>query len=108
MLQLENLFPLFGSLPLLTERDLADPGSAINRRRLDEVHSCVFCGDRALVAIVAGPSDMIGRPQWLDLCAEHGRELRLAVDADPFLGDAEIVRRYSRWRAERDAEASRS
>jgi hypothetical protein len=49
-------------LPVAPESDWA---AAIERRRLDEVHACLRCGQRAHCALVAETE--IG-PRWLDLC----------------------------------------
>ncbi len=39
--------------------------AAMERRRLDEVHTCLRCGGRAQCALIAGTS--LGS-RWLDLC----------------------------------------
>lgn len=44
-----------------------DTPAAMERRRRDEVHTCLRCGKRAQCAIVAGT--ILGS-RWLDLC--HG------------------------------------
>ncbi|HEY2090141.1 MAG TPA: hypothetical protein VGH54_29485 [Mycobacterium sp.] len=97
VLELEDLFPLWGTLPRLTEAEKADVGGAVSRRRLDEVHQCVFCGERARTAVSAGPSDIIGPPCWLDLCHAHFGAVRDIWIRDPFLRDDVIVDRYSAW-----------
>lgn len=44
---LEELFTVrAGDLPRVTELEMADVGTAINR--LGEIHACVFCGERAV------------------------------------------------------------
>lgn len=52
-------------------------GPAINRRWQDEVHSCLRCGERATMAIIAETPD---RPRWLDLCFECVSWLRTQMD----------------------------
>jgi hypothetical protein len=47
-----------------------DHGAAIERRRNDEVHPCLRCGQRAHCAFVAHFEVPAGPPEhrWLDLC----------------------------------------
>ncbi len=52
--------------PTLLDAAPDDSTAAMERRRLDEVHTCLCCGERARCAIVAGTS--FGS-RWLDLCA---------------------------------------
>lgn len=102
---LEDLFPLYGQLPRITDADLADLGHAIDRRRLDEVHACVFCGEQARAPLAASASDLVGPAQWLDLCPAHHRDVRIVMDElwnlafDVQELDAEIMRRYEEWAA---------
>ncbi len=106
---LEDLFPLYGHLPRITDADVVALARAIDRRRLDEVHDCVFCGERARVALAAGASDLFGPAQWLDLCPPCDRELRIMLDElgrfafDSQDLDAEIIRRYEEWMTAGDA-----
>jgi hypothetical protein len=100
-LMLEDLFPLIhrGTLPCLAARDLADTAAAIERRRLDEVHGCALCGERACSAFAFGPSDLIGSARWLDLCPPHSHALRLMAGrlSCDLVTDDEIIRRYEAW-----------
>jgi hypothetical protein len=66
---------VLGFLHLLkAEPDLLPPapekfdGTDIERRRMDQVHSCLRCGKRAQAALVALTD---AGPRWLDLCWEH-------------------------------------
>lgn len=102
---LEDLFPLYGHLPRITDADLADLARAIDRRRLDEVHACAFCGEQARAPLAAGASDLVGPAQWLDLCPACHRDVRIMLDELGNLAfdtqelDAEIMRRYEEWSA---------
>lgn len=49
----------------------------LDHRRLDEVHTCLGCGQRAHSAFLA--ETKIG-PRWLDLCAECTYRLRREDD----------------------------
>jgi hypothetical protein len=101
---LEDLFAVrAGDLPRLTERELADVCAAIDRRLLDEIHACAFCGGRARVALMANASDLFGPAAWLDLCAAHDQAVRELLTADPFLDDPGIICRYEAWAASRSA-----
>lgn len=60
----------FETLPVLTE---ADFGMAIERRRLDTVQVCAFCGDRALFSYVA---HTMAPPRWMDVCGPHSQYVR--------------------------------
>jgi hypothetical protein len=108
-LALEDTFAIRPSLPLAGDRDLADLARAIDRRRLDEIHPCAFCGERARAPVVAGASDLLGPARWLDLCPACNRELRIMLDElgrfalDAQELDAQIIRRYGEWAAARDA-----
>lgn len=104
-LTLEDTFAVRESLPLASDRDLADVARAIDRRRLDEVHPCAFCGEQARSPVVAGASGLLGPARWLDLCPACNRELRIMLDElgrlafDTAELDAEIARRYEQWAA---------
>lgn len=50
---------------LMPPAPTTDLGSAINRRREDEVHACLSCGGRAGHAFIAHTN---AGPRWLDLC----------------------------------------
>lgn len=102
---LEDLFPLYGHLPRITDADVADLARAIDRRRLDEVHPCVFCGELARAHLAASASVLVGPAQWLDLCPACNRDVRIMLDElgrfafDTEDLDAEIIRRYEEWSA---------
>jgi hypothetical protein len=97
VLVLEDLFTVIFGLPRLTAADLASKGAAIDRRGLDEIRACVFCGEQARAPVICGPSDLIGPAAWLDLCSAHNRALRELFLNNPFLDDPEIIRRYEEW-----------
>lgn len=89
---LEELFTVrAGDLPRVTELEMADVGAAINRR-LDEIHVCMLCGERAAWPSWPTASDLFGEAAWLDLCPGHDLDLRSMLIADPFLDDAKIIR----------------
>jgi hypothetical protein len=94
---LEDLFTVISGLPRLTAGDLANKRDAINRRSLDEIRACVFCGQQARAPVICGPSDLIGPAVWLDLCSAHHKALRELFLDNPFLDDPEIIRRYEEW-----------
>jgi hypothetical protein len=102
-LTLEDLFAVRRSLPLISDRELADLGPAITRRHMDEIHQCVFCGEQARAAVAAGASDLLGPARWLDLCPAHNQALRIMLDELGRLAfnteelDAEIIHRYEQW-----------
>jgi hypothetical protein len=101
---LEDLFAVRSTrLPRVSNHDLADVGRAIDRRHMDEIHPCVFCGEQARAPLVANASDLFGRAGWLDLCPACNLALRELFLSDPFLDDAEIIRRYEEWAASRRA-----
>lgn len=65
--------------------DAAPPGPvgltrAMEHRRLDEIHSCLRCGERAHCAVIAGTE--LGN-RWLDLCHPCTNWLRANVTPDP-------------------------
>jgi hypothetical protein len=66
---------------LRDEPTLMDPAPAdvdvpaMERRKLDEVHTCLGCGNRARCAVVA---DTELGPRWLDLCYGCVYEIRKA------------------------------
>jgi hypothetical protein len=101
---LEDFFPHVhhGTLPRISASDQADGHAlarAMDRRRLDEVHHCAFCGERARAALGYGPSDLVGPPRWLDLCAPHDkavRDMACRFQARP-VPDGEIIERYEDW-----------
>jgi hypothetical protein len=49
--------------------------AAMDRRKMDEVHSCLGCGKPARCAVVAETE--VG-PRWLDLCYACTHEIRKA------------------------------
>ena len=55
-------------------------GEDIERRRLDEVHSCLRCGERATTAlIVEDPHGAWQGKRWFDLCYAHFAEVRASA-----------------------------
>lgn len=55
-------------------------GEDIERRRMDEVHDCLACGERAMTAlIVEDPHGAWVGKRWLDLCWNHFNEVRAAA-----------------------------
>ena len=72
-MNIEGFLHLLKAEPTLLPVAPADATAAlIDRRRLDEVHSCLRCGKRAQMAFIAHTP--IG-PRWLDLCAACSRPL---------------------------------
>jgi hypothetical protein len=63
----------FDTLPPLTTAEQSDLGKAIDRRRLDTVQACAFCGSRALFSYVA---HTMTPPRWMDVCGPHSSYLR--------------------------------
>lgn len=63
----------FDVLPPLTSGEAANITQAIERRRLNAVQRCVFCGDRAAFTYVAHEMDPL---RWMDVCFPHSRYLR--------------------------------
>ena len=59
------LYLLKANPTLLPEAPPDADGKAIEHRRHDEVHPCLRCGKRAMVAYIAALE--IG-PRWVDLC----------------------------------------
>lgn len=52
-------------------------GEDIERRRNDEVHDCLVCGERATTAlIVQDPNGTWQGKRWLDLCMAHFIQVR--------------------------------
>jgi hypothetical protein len=55
-------------------------GEDIERRRLDEVHSCLRCGERATTALIAeDPHGEWQGKRWIDLCYAHFAEVRASA-----------------------------
>jgi transposase len=84
-------------------------GAPIDRRRLDQDHSCAFCGEQARAALARHDSPLLGPARWLDLCPECDREVRAMAGRLRDLTrttaelDAEIARRHAAWSAARAA-----
>lgn len=53
-----------------------DQHAAFERRRLDEVHDCLICGQRAETEFIAHTED---GPRWLDLCWPHYEDVVMLV-----------------------------
>lgn len=81
---------------------MADVGAAINRR-LDEIHACVFCGERAAWLSWPTRQTSSGRRRGLTCAPGHDLDLQSMLIADPFLDDAKIIRLYEAWADSRDA-----
>lgn len=75
-------------------------GKAIEARQ-GELHTCVFCGDRAWHAFYQPASDLLGTPKWIDACGRHGLAVLRLITAEGYPDDAEIIRRYAAWAARR-------
>lgn len=77
----EGMLHLLKAEPtLLPAAPLNTTAQQIDHRRLDEMHSCLRCGQPARLAYVA--STELG-PRWLDLCMKCGHWLRTALGALP-------------------------
>ena len=74
----EDLFDVIAIAPMVGNPAVG-LSAAIDHRRLDEVHPCAFCGQRAGFAWVAGPSDLSGPARWVDACGRCHGELRKLV-----------------------------
>ncbi len=71
-----GLLYLLRDEPTLMDPAPADVGvEAMERRKVDEVHTCLGCGGPAHCAVVA---DTELGPRWLDLCFGCVHEIRKA------------------------------
>ncbi len=78
--QVEGMLYLLKAEPTLLPPAPADAtGTHIERRRHDEVHACLRCGQRARCAYIA---EMETGNRWLDLCAACDHWLRSAERSD--------------------------
>jgi hypothetical protein len=65
MIGADGLLHLLKAEPTLMPPVPTPSGAAIEHRRLDEVHPCLRCGERAACAYIAETE--LGH-RWLDLC----------------------------------------
>jgi hypothetical protein len=64
----EGMLHLLAAEPTLLEpAPVAATAAQIDHRRLDEIHACLRCPNRAQTAFVA---DTKLGPRWLDLCGD--------------------------------------
>jgi hypothetical protein len=64
---------VFEVLPVLSDWEQQHPAEALERRRLDTVQACVFCGQQAQLAYIA---HTMRPPRWMDVCHPHGEYLQ--------------------------------
>jgi hypothetical protein len=101
---LEQVFDALAAAPEAEDlpRESEAIAVAIDHRRHDEVHHCVFCATRvrAQTVLYYHRSDLFPRPKWIDACWPHYSELHtLATTTWPT--DAEVVAAFEAWEADR-------